>query len=139
MLLAPQILLAAFTGVLCHILVFIRGEHHLQAPKILLLFFLLPGGLLFSQFSHGSGLGLATRNTFLICTSFGCALFTSIIVYRIFFHKLRHFPGPFFAKFSKLWHVIQLLRKPNFKLLDELHDFYGDFVRTGKYSPFCGS
>ena len=138
MLLTFKIFLAVLAGVLSHVLVFIRGEYHLQAPKIFLLFFLLSVGLLFSQSSHGNDLRSAVGNTISIGTSYLFALFTSIIVYRIFFHKLRRFPGPFFAKVSKLWHVIQLLRKPNFRLLDELHDFYGDFVRIGKNPQICG-
>ncbi|CAF9905510.1 MAG: hypothetical protein ALECFALPRED_001001 [Alectoria fallacina] len=66
-----------------------------------------------------------------VMTSFSASLFTSILVYRIFFHRLRSFPGPFLAKTTKFWHVSKVARNSdNFRQLDNLYHRYGDFVRT---------
>ncbi|PVI04480.1 cytochrome P450 [Periconia macrospinosa] len=61
------------------------------------------------------------------------SLFSSIGVYRVFFHKLRSFPGPYLARVSKLWHVWKCVksRSRNHLILDDLYKQYGDFVRTG--------
>lgn len=53
--------------------------------------------------------------------------------WRILLHRLRRFPGPFWAVVSKFWHVIKCLQtnSQNHLILDGLHQKYGDFVRTG--------
>ena len=65
-------------------------------------------------------------------TCYLSSLFTSIVVYRLFFHRLRAFPGPVLAQSSKLWHAWQGRHSKNHLLLDQLYHHYGDFVRTGK-------
>ena len=133
-MLASHIHLAAIAGFLSHILFFVWGEHHLQAPKLSLVFSALSTIFLVISSVQSNCRACAVRHTLAVIASYGCSLFTSIIIYRIFFHRLRYFPGPFFAKVSKLWHVGKLLQKPNFILLDELHEAYGDFVRIGKHT-----
>ena len=54
-----------------------------------------------------------------------------MLVYRAFFHRLGVYPGPFFARLSKFWHVSNLGKFDNYKLLDKLHAEYGPYVRTG--------
>ncbi len=56
-------------------------------------------------------------------------LFASIVTYRLFLHRLRHFPRPTLAKACKLWHVTHCLDSKNHLLMDRLHQKYGDFVR----------
>lgn len=60
-------------------------------------------------------------------------LFTSILTYRLFFHRLNKtgIPGPFLARLSKFWHVWQCRDSRNFLVLDSVVKQYGDFVRTG--------
>ncbi|UKZ52617.1 hypothetical protein TrVGV298_006398 [Trichoderma virens] len=62
--------------------------------------------------------------------SYFMALFTSISVYRLFFHRLRHFPGPFAAKLTKFYGPYSAwdgkLHVKHIKLFEE----YGDIVRT---------
>ena len=130
MLLKAQVCLAATAGVCSHLLIFIRGEHHVQAPTLLRIYLVL--GFLFLM--RTSSLRLAAGTTGLLVIVYGSSLFASITVYRIFFHRLCRFPGPVMAKVSRFWHVSRLLGKPNFILLDELHQKYGEFVRTGKAS-----
>ena len=61
------------------------------------------------------------------------ALFASIAARRLFFHRLQSFPGPILAKVSKLWHLYHCLDSRNHLVLDDLHNRYGDFVRTGQW------
>lgn len=61
--------------------------------------------------------------------------FVSIYVYRVFFHPLGNFPGPFWARVSMWWRVYRVWdtghRHP--VELDELHMLYGDVVRIGTF------
>ena len=128
-------LVPAAAGILSHLFIFIRNEHHIQAPYIFRLFLFL---VLFLFVAEARIWALntaaqAAKASALIILSYSLSLFTSIILYRIFFHPLRKFPGPIWARVSKFWHVGKLLSQPNFKLLDDLHQQYGDFVRTGEH------
>lgn len=135
MLRLTKLCIAAFAGILSHTLIFIRNEHHIQAPQLFRLFLLLPLLLFIGESSVWalSDAGQAAKTSALIVLSYGASLFTSIAIYRVFFHKLNKFPGPIGARISKFWHVGKLLGQPNFKVLDELHQQYGDFVRTGEH------
>lgn len=66
-------------------------------------------------------------------TFFG-SIFSSILVYRAFLHPLRNFPDPFAAKLTKMCALIQAARTGLkwYKVDAELHERYGDYVRTGK-------
>jgi hypothetical protein len=70
----------------------------------------------------------------LFAASFNTGLLTSIVVYRLFFHRCRNFPGPLSAKVSK-FHAARLATKDvqYYKELAKMHEQYGDFVRTGKH------
>ena len=130
-----KLLIVSIVGLLAHQVVFIRGEWHLFAPTVLsvhvVLALLLVGTQ--SQLEHN-----VNSSTVIILASFACyllSLFTSIAVYRVYFHRLRHFPGPRLAAVSKLWHVWQCRDSRNHLVLERLHREYGSFVRTGEY-PF---
>ncbi|CAM1510458.1 Fc.00g007930.m01.CDS01 [Cosmosporella sp. VM-42] len=60
------------------------------------------------------------------------ALLASVFIYRVFFHPLRHFPGPFWAKVTKMYGIYCAR---NNKLHEEydarLQEYGGDFVRIG--------
>ena len=130
-----KLCVAAVAGILSHNLIFIRNEHHIRAPQIFHFFLLLSLFFLIGEARIWAvnDAGQAAQASAFIILSYGASLFTSITIYRIFFHKLRKFPGPIGARVSKFWHVGKLLRQPNFKVLDELHQQYGDFVRTGEH------
>ena len=134
MLQQTKLCIAAAAGILSHNLIFIRNEHHIQAPRLFRLFLLLCLLLFLGEARIWAlnNSGQAARATALIVLSYLASLFTSVALYRIFFHRLRHFPGPIGARVTKFWHVGKLFRQPNFKLLDDLHQQYGDFVRTGE-------
>jgi hypothetical protein len=72
----------------------------------------------------------------LSCLVISCAivsLWTNILIYRAFFHPLNSFPGPFGAKLSKFWSIHKVIQSKVkwYKVVDELHKKYGDYVRTG--------
>ncbi|KAK5990624.1 Cytochrome P450 monooxygenase lnbC [Cladobotryum mycophilum] len=51
--------------------------------------------------------------------------------YNAFFHPLHRFPGPRLAAATQLVNVYYIIRGINCKYLYELHEKYGDVVRTG--------
>jgi len=125
-------LYAAAAGIVSHWAYFIHGEHHLAAPTLARLALLLPALLFVTVYYYMLSLYYSLSLTIQTTTAFYASLWTSIFIYRAFFHPLHHFPGPFMWKVSKLWHVYKLLPKSNNYLqLHSLHQKYGDFVRTG--------
>lgn len=60
-------------------------------------------------------------------------LLASIFLYRAFFHPLRRYPGPFWARISVFWKVkhFQASNFQAYRVIDELHAKYGDVVRLG--------
>lgn len=130
---AKHLISSAALGVLMHQGVFKHGEWHLQAPSILVCHVVAVASLTAAIITYDSAhtyqkLLLVTE----LCAAYSGSLFASIILYRIFFSPLRSFPGPTPAKISKLWHAYKCRDAKNYLLLDDLHDKYGDFVRTGR-------
>lgn len=56
-----------------------------------------------------------------------------MIIYRSFFHRLHHFPGPRLAKVSKLFHFLVNLKLDSYRRLERWHQQYGNVVRIGKW------
>ena len=127
---------AATAGLLSHWTYFIRGEHHMETPALFVSLFLIPTSIFicYSVFTD-LNIWMSLLRTMAVTISYLASLTTSIVLYRTYFHRLRRFPGPEWAKISKLWHVSHLTSGlNNFRLLEGLHKQYGDFVRTGKYN-----
>ena len=123
---------AAFLGVLSHLVYFIRGEHHAQALGIfqLTIVLLLLSVVALAQLS-GHGLISAIQATSRVSSSYIGSLWTSMIVYRVCFHPLRRFPGPRFAKVSKFYHSLCCWNLDNHRVRARWHEQYGEFVRIG--------
>lgn len=119
------------SGVLSHRLFFIQGEHHLNGPWYLATWMaallVIITILLFSDNYNG-----AFESVVLVQFTFFGPLFTSILVYRIFQHPLRHFDGPRLASVSKLWHLAYMFKSSNHLFLHGLVEKYGNFVRTSR-------
>lgn len=78
------------------------------------------------------GLFVATTAAIKVDLGFLIGLFSSIGLYRVFFHRCRHFPGPLGARLSKFWALIQAAETVQWnEKVRELHSVYGDFVRIG--------
>jgi hypothetical protein len=127
-------------GVLSHRLYFIRGEHHLQAPmyaqvyvlsSVALLSTIFLGDTLELQYNQSKAALDAIRILGLLNLSYFVPLFTSVVIYRLFEHRLKDFDGPRMAAATKLWHFWNILFTSNNRLLDQLHYKYGRIIRTG--------
>lgn len=130
----PNLLFAAASlGVLAHIGVFIRGEWHLRGPNIVAThaIVLVLGSLLRAFYTSLPVISSLLASSILFST-YLIGLFASISVYRLFFHRIRHFPGPRLAALTKFWHAYQCRDSRNHLVLDRLYKQYGPFVRTGK-------
>jgi hypothetical protein len=124
------------SGTLIHLLHFKHGEHHMQAPQILLSYVGLFALVAFAESSfHHTGMlpGIASAAGLVGVHLLG--LFASMLTYRLFFHSLRQFPGPLDLRISKLSHVARLWRGgcKNHELLEDLRGQYEGFVRTGAW------
>lgn len=77
----------------------------------------------------------AATNLVTAIIGFLLSLTASVVIYRIFFHRLRKFPGPLGAKITKL-HSLYLSRNFQYQVeIEKLHKQYGDVVRTGGLKP----
>ena len=129
----PQLVAAGAAGVLIHNLTFIHGEWHLHAIKVLKLHALAYTVLILLEVTYNNGSWLAaTAVSSQLFGMYTLCLLGSISIYRVFFHRLRSFPGPILASVSKFWHVAHCLDSKGHLLLERLHQQYGDFVRIGK-------
>ncbi|KAH7313703.1 cytochrome P450 [Stachybotrys elegans] len=122
---------SAFLGVFSHQAVYIRGEWHLRAPRLVQGYSLVAAAIFGVQCRLGTDVVTSLARTGLIAGSYAAALFSSIIIYRRFFHRLRHFPGPPIASLTKFWHVWKSRNGQNHLLLEQLHEKYGPVIRTG--------
>ncbi|KAL2832949.1 cytochrome P450 monooxygenase [Aspergillus cavernicola] len=127
-------LIGALTGIATHILLYRVGEWDLAAPSIVSTYIILSITLL----------TLDWTNSFTITTSLGpgwakqlvlthiTAVYTSMILYRAFFHRLRQFPGPFLARISNFYATyLSAKRLQLFEETERLHKVHGDYVRLG--------
>ena len=125
------LLTAGLAGVAVHLGIFIRGEWHLLVPQIVFvhasLFCLL--WTLVTHYEATTSKHLATSVAIFSC--YVQSLWASIIVYRLFFHRLTGFPGPKLAAATKLWHVWQSSTSKNHLVMWRMFEEYGTVVRTG--------
>lgn len=129
---------ASAAGLIAHQGLFIRGEWHLKGPRIILGHLTFGGIAWWFLLRHQSA--TITEHIYGCLWGFGSyiiSLFASILIYRLFFHPLRHFPGPRLAAASKLWHIFKCRECKNFRVLEDMHHQYGQFVRTGEVSSMA--
>lgn len=81
---------------------------------------------------HSQSLSAAASQAVVFATSFNAALLSSIVVYRLMFHRCRKFPGPLPAKISRFYAAYLSAKDVQYyKELANMHARHGDFVRTG--------
>ncbi|KAF2736158.1 cytochrome P450 [Polyplosphaeria fusca] len=125
---------AALLGTLFHLSVAIRDEEfeRIMLPFIGLACAVFSGTVCaFAAFGQ-LGIVQALLKTVLVATGFNTGLFLSIGAYRLFFHRLRKFPGPFAAKLTKFHAVYRAAKTLQLhREREALHEQYGDVVRVG--------
>src|ERR1700709_1641128 len=96
---------SAVVGIVSHLGYFIRGEHHLESVRLFRLSILFPVVLVVVLWTtYDISPTEAAKVAGAMFTSYLLALWTSMTIYRLIFHRLRSFPGPVLAKISKLSH-----------------------------------
>ena len=97
------------------------------------LYALANGVLLYNYTVLGGMSALAgVLRTLMVASGFLTGLTASMVVYRVFFHRLRRFPGPFLASVSQFYAATTAFRTVQQHInYSKLHAQYGDFVRVG--------
>lgn len=132
---ALLIVVGVLSGIVIHVTIFIWNEWHLQAPHIFLQFCALYIAFpILANTLQGSLAGEIFQGIVTLGYGYLAGLVTSILVYRTILHPLTRagYPGPWYAKVTKIWHVWAVRDSKNHLVLDKLHKKYGAFVRTGK-------
>lgn len=120
-------------GIASHVFYFRVGEHHMSGPQLALCVPLLWLLTTLCQLYNRGTLGPAAQQSTLLLGAHAAGLYSSMIIYRLFFHPLRHFSGPVLARISKFWHVAKLRGLQNHLVLEELHQRCGEVVRIGMF------
>ncbi|RYP33768.1 hypothetical protein DL767_004635 [Monosporascus sp. MG133] len=132
---------AAFLcGIVLHLAVFRRGEWDLQAAKIaasaVLTYAAATASLVLYGFPAADdavpSLRAASGAAGALFISGLVGIYGSMLVYRVLFHRLRRFPGPFAARLSNFYQASLYWRTYRLDLeVQKLHQIYGDIVRIG--------
>ena len=131
---SSRALTAIVAGFAVHHLILRKGEWHLKAPTSIETWLCSFPVLFGLGVLWGAGPNIGnTMNLMYFMLIFTLSLLTSIALYRVFFHRLKSFPGPRLAAVSKLWHTANCIGAKNHLLLEQMRERYGDFVRTGCY------
>nr|L7WME9.1 RecName: Full=Cytochrome P450 monooxygenase notG'; AltName: Full=Notoamide biosynthesis cluster protein G'; Flags: Precursor [Aspergillus versicolor]AGC83578.1 P450 monooxygenase [Aspergillus versicolor] len=125
-------LLVGIAGVISHQCYFRRGEHHLYPFAYLRWYTLIiTAPTVVVSIVWGLPLYDAAKATGGWALTYFAGLYTSLLLYRVQFHPLHGFPGPYGARISGLWLSMGLRDRPAFQKLQELHNQYGPIVRVG--------
>lgn len=127
---------AAGLGIVAHLCFFRRIEVDTHPLLIAVCFSAAPFAArevlrtYFQQYGH-----ITTRTSVVTVGCFVLSLWTSILLYRAFFHPLKNFPGPRPAKLSKIWAFLHTAKTGLkwYQVDEALHQEYGDYVRTGLF------
>lgn len=127
-------LLAAASGAFTHLAVFRKGEWDVAAPSVFALYSSIFAAALLSTFSPLINVSTVVVTQLAICHVAG--LYTSMVLYRSFFHRLSQYPGPFLARVTNFYITALSMKKLHlFEEIQKLHAQYGDYVRVGKWQP----
>lgn len=121
-------------GVALHVLALRNGEWDLSVFKILTAVVTAPFALTLCQISlHGMAFSSALWESCYLVGSVISGIYLSMAVYRIGFHRLNRFPGPFLARLSNFYFTgVAFRRHQEYFELEKLHRQYGDVVRIGE-------
>lgn len=120
-------------GLVAHHGIFIRGEWHMSAAKIVQFHAIAGAFILYLSASTSGSFTQACSELNWLALYYFLSLFSSITIYRKFFHSLSRFPGPPLAAVTKLWQCFHARDSRNHLLMQKLHEKYGRLVRTGEF------
>ncbi|OQE44781.1 hypothetical protein PENCOP_c002G03928 [Penicillium coprophilum] len=126
--------LAGLSGLTTHVLFYRHGEWDLKAPRLMISYILLFLGVTFLERYKKNDLALDAPSH-LAAKLVGChilGIYSSMLFYRAFLHRLSRFPGPFLARLSNFYVTALSARKLHlYEETEKLHELYGDYVRLG--------
>lgn len=130
-----QLAAAAVTGIVAHLCYFIHGEHDLMAANIVRAHLLAALCLAYVK-RHYEGLMTqqAVTESVTLLAAYAVTLWTSIVIFRLFFSPLNSIRGPLRHRLTKLAHMWSMAHRRNCEILEDLRQEYGDVVRTGTFS-----
>jgi len=122
-------------GVASHLFFFKLGERDIYPLRYLQAFLL---ACMISTVTQSSYFNLSTRDALTFTAQYAglylAGLYTSLIIYRLFFNPLNKIPGPYWARLSKFNFVFRVAAKlDTCHNLLELHQRHGKFVRIGPH------
>ncbi|OAP58578.1 hypothetical protein AYL99_07668 [Fonsecaea erecta] len=128
-------LIVASAGVASHLFFFRLGEHYLYPTRYLQAFLL---GCIVTTVARSHYGNIPTREAVAFTAKYAslylAGLYTSLVVYRLFFNPLNKIPGPYWARLSRFDLVFRVAGKRNLhKHLLAMHQKYGKFVRLDPY------
>jgi len=139
--------IALGTGILLYTTIYRYGEWDMFVPKLVAIYGILGLGLVvWNQISNVHRQSLFTlvvddiKTVMILETLHFLGIAVSMAVYRVFFHRLGKFPGPFWARVSNFYITGLSAKSLHLHLeVQALHNQYGDLIRVGKWSnqTFC--
>ena len=125
-------LLAAASGVSAHLAVFRKGEWDVASPSILVFYFTMFAAALSLSYFPTINVSPGFAAQTVACHVAG--LYTSMLLYRAFFHRLSKYPGPVLARLTNFYITALSMKKLHlFEEVQKLHAQYGDYVRLGEF------
>ncbi|RMZ91937.1 hypothetical protein DV736_g808, partial [Chaetothyriales sp. CBS 134916] len=126
-------IISAILGHLSYVTYFIRGEKVTQSLRIFVAFVASPVVVtVVLSYAFGYPVFRAASTAATVWAGFVFGLFLNLSIYRIWFHPLKSYPGPFLSKITMWHHVLSTISKTdNYQRLHKLHEEYGDYVRVG--------
>ncbi|KAH7166464.1 cytochrome P450 [Dactylonectria macrodidyma] len=132
---SPTAYAAAFgLGIFLHVALFRFGDWDLWVPRLIFITTTLFGALVYSLvfYLDYDTIYDASLSVSKLFVALAGGIYTSVAAYRLLFHPLRRFPGPFLSGLTSLYPTYLLVRRfHQFEEVQELHRKYGDIVRIG--------
>lgn len=132
-------LLALASGVALHQLLYRVREWDTRSPSLLTSYILVLAvgsvGIWFMNNQAKAIIPLSPNEFQKLCLYHTLGVYSSMLAYRGFFHRLGRFPGPFLARFSNFYLTTMSSKLHLYQEVDKLHQAYGDYVRTGIVKP----
>jgi hypothetical protein len=124
-------------GVITHIVFFKNVEIDVYIPHLVAGTLLAFCGLTSAYLLNGLSASATLYAVLVQSACFCLGVWTSMIIYRLAFHRIRSFPGPVLAKTTRFYNLYLSSKRVQYhRELEKIHKKYGDVVRTGKDDAF---